>query len=147
MTLTEDIAIGTKGEKIAEHFIKKSGAVEVYQVAKDIHLFDMIALMPTGELKKIDINMDVASQKTGNIAVEYEKGGTWSGVLTSKAEIIFFVLPNKVLSMPRGKLLGFLAERRFRTFHGDGDKSNFVLLPVAEIEKQDWVTKWLYKLK
>ena len=94
----------------------------------------------------IEVKLDLLTQKTGNIAVEYRSRGKKSGISTTRAKFWAFVIciDNKeyedfpIVIVPT-EYLKEIARKHYKLGHiirgGDNKTSEMVLLPISDIFK------------
>lgn len=92
----------------------------------------------------IEVKLDLLTQKTGNIAVEYRSRGKKSGISTTRAKFWAFVIciDNKgyedfpIVIVPT-EYLKEIARKHYKLGHiirgGDNKTSEMVLLPISDI--------------
>lgn len=85
---------------------------------------------------KLEVKRDFMASKTGNIAVEYESRGEFSGILTTEAEHYAFVLDNMTIIIETAQLkeLMNIPSAKIVT-GGDDGTSTMVLIPLSEVIK------------
>lgn len=87
-----------------------------------------------------EVKHDLASERTGNVAIEYACNGKPSGVMTSSADIWDIVVKTKVYAIKRTVLLAEVMRAVFRNSTmlrkgGDGGKARVLLIEVSELPK------------
>lgn len=146
--MSEDLPRGVKAEDIAERYLKdRRQALEVFRIPGHHPEFDMIALLKRGMLKRIEVKYDFKEKSTGNIAIEHEHRGYFSGILVSKADWYIIVLTDKLLCMKKDDLFYFIRENEFKEVKWDGDMSTFKLVPTDELIAAGFCDIYDYKRK
>lgn len=87
-----------------------------------------------------EVKHDLASERTGNVAIEYACNGKPSGVMTSSADIWDIVVGQKIYVIERHVLLIDTCQAIFRNAPtlrkgGDGGRARINLVPVKELHK------------
>ena len=88
--------------------------------------------------KKIEVKYDRMAHHTGNIFVEYESRGKFSGIATTKANYWIFVIDKKDYSIiVKTEKLKEICRIAYQLGHitkgGDNDTSKGVLIPITQI--------------
>jgi len=144
--ITKDLGRGFKGEEIARRYLKERlCAHSVFHVNGYFPYFDLVAVFPNGRIISYEVKSDFKCAKTGNIALEYEHDGYWTGILKSLSERYLVVLDDELLDMSRVDLFNFINNLDFKRIKGgDNNLSTFILVPHVELVSQEWVSRWYF---
>lgn len=90
--------------------------------------------------KKVEVKKDFKAHKTGNIYIEIKSRGSWSGISTTKADYIvyiigdtglFLIFETKILQ----KIIKYLIQTVKTTKGGDSNTSIGVLLKINKLNE------------
>ena len=136
-----DLAVAEKTEnKIAKFFQDRNIRFldKSYNNEYDIKIQE-----PSGVIYTIEIKEDFMCKDTNNIAIEYESRGKKSGILTTKADYILYVVhePSEhtnIYIIRTNKLKGLLVQGKYIRKVVGGDKGSFTrsYLMSLDITKQ-----------
>jgi len=94
-------------------------------------------------LETVEFKKDYKAHETGNIAVEYKYRGNPSGIATTKAKYVAYILVDKkqndnVVFFMKTEILrmmcrAYLDKPEHNIMGGDNNESNLILLPVKEL--------------
>jgi hypothetical protein len=86
---------------------------------------------------KVEVKTDFMTQKTGNIAVEFESRGKPSGIAVTKADHWAFHIPGKCTVLLETERLKELCRMYYKmgkiTNGGDNMTSKLVLIPITNL--------------
>jgi hypothetical protein len=86
----------------------------------------------------IEVKFDEMSGKTGNLCFEMSNGSKLTGIMTTKADKVYYVVPNggtqRVYVFDTEKLRAFIIDPANVTVKNGGDKRKFVLA-LAKVTK------------
>jgi len=102
-------------------------------------------------LQTVEFKKDYQAHRTGNIAVEYSFNGKPSGISTTEAEYIAYVLVDKVqednvaiflkTSILRKMCRKYIDDPQRDITGGDNNNSHLILLPVEELLNPEFIFK------
>jgi len=131
----QDLELGERAERFVIEQLKKEMPTlkKIKGYNPDFDLTDING-------HTIEVKLDVKSQETGNIGIEYRHRGKPSAISTSKASewiIIYFRNKWKYIRVNTGDLRAYIKSNweYLHKIKGEGDKSSLVLIPVVDMEE------------
>ena len=131
----QDLELGERAERFVIKQLKKEmptlKKIEGYN--PDFDLTDING-------HTIEVKLDVKSQETGNIGIEYKHRDKPTAISTSKATewiIIYFWNKWKYIRVNTNDLRAYIKSnwKYLSKIKGEGDKSSLVLIPVVDMEE------------
>lgn len=93
--------------------------------------FGDFSISKDGETTNIEVKFDEMSDKTGNLCFEMSNGSKMTGIMTTKADKVYYVVPNgqtqTVYIFDTEKLRQFISEPANVTVKNGGDRRKFIL--------------------
>lgn len=90
-----------------------------------------------GDKENIEVKFDIMAGRTGNLCFEMSNGKKLTGILTTKADFVYYVVPSKegkrVYIFKTSKLVDFVQNSPRIKVKNGGDKKKFIL-GLAKIE-------------
>lgn len=139
----KDLQDGNVAEQEVLRLIK-TAFPQAYKVeGKEARWDIVIPNEENGETATAEVKNDLMAKQTGNLAIElYKQSGEVSGLLVSEADYWFQKVGNELFVCPRKKLREYYEANAFReVFGGDRRSTKMALVPIRDIEKQDWLIK------
>ncbi len=102
---------------------------------------DIKLIHPSGRSVLIEVKFDRESERTGNMAIEFQCSGQWSGIATTRADFWVFKYWDQAAldthgdwqfcAVPRHTLIKEWRSRRYpAVYGGDNMRARMILVPV-----------------
>ena len=116
-------------DKLMEWYEKIGYTVREFE--KDEQQYGDFCIMKDGDSVNIEVKFDEMSGKTGNLCFEMSNGSKLTGIMTTKADKVYYVVPNgkmqRVYIFDTEKLRAFIIDPANVTVKSGGDKRKFIL--------------------
>lgn len=111
---------------------------------KEQHLGDIFVTEKSGDVFTVEVKYDIMAQRTGNLCFEMSNGSKNTGIMTTQADFVYYVVPGKgkkvIFVFKTEKLREFITLPENVIIKNGGDKRKFVL---ALVKMSDVVDKSL----
>lgn len=121
---------------LLEHYKAIGHAIRELE-GKEEQKFGDLRLTIEEDHVNIEVKFDEMAAKTGNLCFEMSNGSKMTGIMSTKADMVYYVVPNKeaatVYVFDTKKLRDFISEPSNVTIKNGGDRRKFVLA-LAKIQ-------------
>lgn len=131
MAFNEDLLIGELAEDYVADKLELAWNT-LFQKEKDLKSCDLVDIKG----RHVEVKHDRQWKETGNIALEIEYNGKPSGIMTTKATHIAYVLDMQVYITKTETLLKWITHNKLKKVKGgDGMRSKFLLIPLQKFRQ------------
>lgn len=118
----KDLESAKEIEKEAVNALSRHLELENVQFNND-YKYDFVVTV-RGKQKKYEVKHDIMSTKTGNMAVEYECRGKFSGILTTEADYWIYKLDSDFYLIALEKLRSLIDDQKYFRLVTGGDRGS-----------------------
>lgn len=135
-----DLARSEEAVYAVEDYLKSRGVKVEHLEGEEAQAFgDLRLTNPRDNVSKnVEIKFDIMARRTGNLCFEKSNGKKITGIMATKADVIYYVVPNgpnkDVYVFDPEELREYIETSPNVTIKNGGDKKKFILA-IVSIEK------------